>query len=747
MPLLSISRTIYDPATKGFITSTPDAKALPNIKEWINQHNPVIYWYVLRIDNLTDASIDQWAVELYAHQALSITEVYLDGIDRRFEVRKRERDPWSEKYVLSIPRQVGIPLIGKGTRRIFFKVDIDCKEGLMHEYGISGQFIAQGTNPIEIKEKMFKYSCKVGEFRQIFDNNPDEASHYAEKRLVSKYSSNSVQIFTNSFRMIHELYGYCHSNSLNRDDLLQKLHLLHTSFESVPEIAGERISPLIHDGIRELDVIVDRDKFAPRFITLCDALVELLHIEVMGAEMKGIPSHVSPKSEPSKHNITNNEPHANSGQKECPECGNIIDSSNKALRCKECGTLFCNTCEGWYREERKRGQKPLCENCFDAEQDRVREEATKNAWDEAEGKKKKEEERLRREQEQKEKELRAKEEWEGKKRLDELRKKQEEENDRLEKEREDRERKEERLRQEKLRKQVEHEQNTARRDAEPKGRKKLEAIRRVNKKNWEREQQANLRTQERKARKGDEQKEQERQHKEKKGHEKLVSKSNSIGIKFTHIPAGEFMMGSEEYMLKPVHKVVIRMPFYLGTYPVTQREWKSVMGDNPSYFKGDDLPMDNVSWVDVQEFIKKLNKEEGTDKYRLPSDAEWEYAARARTTKRYSFGDSESKLGDYAWYRDNSGGKTHPVGQKKPNAWGLYDVHGNICEWVQDKWHNNYNDAPSDGSAWESGNEPHRVHRGGSWDDYAKSCQSAYHNASGPGNLYKNLGFRLLQEL
>jgi hypothetical protein len=288
LPSLSISLTIYDPSTKDFITSTPDTKALPHIKQWINQHNPVIYWYILRIDNPSDASIDQWAVELYAHQALSITEVYVDGIDRRFEVRKRERDPWSEKYVLSIPRQVGIPIIGKGTRRIFFKVDIDCKEGLMHEYGISGQFVAHGMDPVEIKEKMFQYSCKVGEFRQIFDKDPHEASMYAEKRLVGKYSSNSVQVFTNSFRMIHEQYGYCHSGSLNRDDLLQKLHLLHASFKGIPEIAGDRITPLIHDGIRELDVIVDREKFAPRFIKLCDTLVELLHIEVMGAELMDV---------------------------------------------------------------------------------------------------------------------------------------------------------------------------------------------------------------------------------------------------------------------------------------------------------------------------------------------------------------------------------------------------------------------------------------------------------------------------
>lgn len=146
-------------------------------------------------------------------------------------------------------------------------------------------------------------------------------------------------------------------------------------------------------------------------------------------------------------------------------------------------------------------------------------------------------------------------------------------------------------------------------------------------------------------------------------------------MKFTLIHAGEFLMGSEENdWEKPSHKVKITNPFFLGTYPVTQREWKAVMSDNPSRFKGDDLPVESVSWDDAQKFIKKLNAKEGTNQYRLPSEAEWEYACRANTTTRYSFGDDESRLGEYAWYAKNSDHKTHPVGQKKPNSWGLYDT-------------------------------------------------------------------------
>ena len=223
--------------------------------------------------------------------------------------------------------------------------------------------------------------------------------------------------------------------------------------------------------------------------------------------------------------------------------------------------------------------------------------------------------------------------------------------------------------------------------------------------------------------------------------------TNSIGMKFALISEGDFMMGSKEFdYAKPVHKVTISNPFYLGIYPVTQREWEAVMGDNPSHFKGDDLPVENVSWDKVQKFIKKLNEKEGIHKYRLPSEAEWEYTARAGTTTRYSFGDDESELGDYSWYSNNSEGKTHPVGQKNPNPWDLYDMHGNVWEWVQDMWHEGYDGAPTDGSAWEKGGDD-RVDRGGSWRDDASRYRSASRGSGVPGSPSYVLGFRLLREL
>ena len=227
--------------------------------------------------------------------------------------------------------------------------------------------------------------------------------------------------------------------------------------------------------------------------------------------------------------------------------------------------------------------------------------------------------------------------------------------------------------------------------------------------------------------------------------------TNSIGMEFVLIPSGSFMMGADQESEpadgdeEPRHPVTISKAFYLGKFEVTQSQWVAVMGDNPSEFKGDNMPVDSVSWDDAQAFLQKLNQMEGTDKYRLPTEAEWEYAARAGTESTYSFGNDTADLGDYAWYDENSGGVTHPVGQKKSNPWGLFDMHGNVAEWVQDWYAQSYQ---PDQSIDPQGNPygRYRVMRGGCWDYPDWYCRSSDRAAAPPDFRTNPHGFRVVLE-
>jgi formylglycine-generating enzyme required for sulfatase activity len=222
--------------------------------------------------------------------------------------------------------------------------------------------------------------------------------------------------------------------------------------------------------------------------------------------------------------------------------------------------------------------------------------------------------------------------------------------------------------------------------------------------------------------------------------------TNSISMEFVLIDAGTFQMGAADgwELERLVHSVCISLPFYLGKYPVTQAQWATVLGNNPSAFKGHpDWPVESVSWEHVQEFIQKLNARESNEYYRLPTEAEWEYACRAGSTTVYCFGDNSSQLGEYAWYRENAGGQPHPVGLLKPNAWGLYDMHGNVWEWVQD-WCGPYvAEAVPNPPGAASGVD--RVNRGGSWVFDDRFCRSAARGHVTPDHRAYDLGFRLLK--
>jgi formylglycine-generating enzyme required for sulfatase activity len=237
------------------------------------------------------------------------------------------------------------------------------------------------------------------------------------------------------------------------------------------------------------------------------------------------------------------------------------------------------------------------------------------------------------------------------------------------------------------------------------------------------------------------------------------------GIKLKRIPAREFLMGSPDEDKdasgdeKPRHQVRITRPFYLGVTEVTQGQYRAVTGQSPSHFKGsDDLPVEQVSWNDTIAFCNRLSEAEGLkpyyrfgageqsggDGYRLPTEAEWEYACRAGNPARYSFGDDPASLGEYAWFgEDLLKGSTHPVGQKQPNAFGLYDMHGNVWEWCWDGYSEKYYaqspvDDPS-GPLQASG----RVVRGGGWLSGPQNARLANRDGYTPGNRYINLGFRL----
>ena len=227
----------------------------------------------------------------------------------------------------------------------------------------------------------------------------------------------------------------------------------------------------------------------------------------------------------------------------------------------------------------------------------------------------------------------------------------------------------------------------------------------------------------------------------KTGDVRTITLPGGAKMEMIYVAPGSFMMGSPESEEghdddEKQHHVTLTKGFWLGKYEVTQAQWKSVMGNNPSHFKGDDLPVENVSWYDCQEFIRKVNAQLNCGA-RLPTEAEWEYACRAGTSGPYAGGGLDSM----GFYRDNSGWKTHPVGRKIPNPWGFYDMHGNVWEWCND-WSSDYpSGSVIDPAGPASGVK--RVLRSGSWNYFAGSCRSADRDLWKPGTRNSNRGFRL----
>ncbi len=240
--------------------------------------------------------------------------------------------------------------------------------------------------------------------------------------------------------------------------------------------------------------------------------------------------------------------------------------------------------------------------------------------------------------------------------------------------------------------------------------------------------------------------------------ESKVTSSSTPGVYFEElqsgvtqrmrwVPPGRFLMGSPEGEVgrfadeDPQHEVTLTRGFWLFDIPVTQDLWATVMGENPSRSKGGRRPVENVSWEDCLEFAKSLSDRFQGVSVSLPAEAQWEYACRAGTDTSYSFGDDPVNLAECAWYNENSGGETHDVAQKRPNAWGLYDMHGNVLEWCHDYWSDNYASAKSvDPTGPPEGSS--RVLRGGSRRDYARGVRSAYRYSARPDYQFGSVGFR-----
>ena len=242
--------------------------------------------------------------------------------------------------------------------------------------------------------------------------------------------------------------------------------------------------------------------------------------------------------------------------------------------------------------------------------------------------------------------------------------------------------------------------------------------------------------------------------------QKIEDLGNGIKLEMVYIPGGSFLMGSPDNEQgryeseSPQHEVILQ-PFYMSKYPITQEQYQAMMGNNPSNFKGENRPVESVSWHDAIEFCKKLSRKSGKI-YRLPSESQWEYACRAGTTTPFYFGETiTSELvnynGNYPYAyapKDKYREETTDVGSFPPNAFGLYDMHGNVLEWCQDIWHSNYNGAPTDGSAWETGGDSNkRLLRGGCWSSYSRNCRCARRGYDDAGIHFYSWGFRVVSSV
>ncbi|HUQ68517.1 MAG TPA: SUMF1/EgtB/PvdO family nonheme iron enzyme [Planctomycetaceae bacterium] len=230
-----------------------------------------------------------------------------------------------------------------------------------------------------------------------------------------------------------------------------------------------------------------------------------------------------------------------------------------------------------------------------------------------------------------------------------------------------------------------------------------------------------------------------------------VREFTNLKIKFCWCPPGDFEMGSSEtssdhQLNESQHKVTLSRGFWMQQTELTQNQYQQLMGSNPAFYKGEQNPVDSVTWNEANEFARRLSElppeKKAGNLFRLPTEAEWEYACRAGSTTVFTHGDDEAGLEEFAWYHKNSARTTHPVGKKKPNGWGLHDMHGNVSEWCQDFYGDHSREAAIDPRGPPSGDK--RTLRGGGWFQVAMWQRSSHRDAFVPSARYVGLGFRLV---
>lgn len=225
----------------------------------------------------------------------------------------------------------------------------------------------------------------------------------------------------------------------------------------------------------------------------------------------------------------------------------------------------------------------------------------------------------------------------------------------------------------------------------------------------------------------------------------LAQRTNSLGMVFLRVPPGEFVMGSSSYSFETLpHPVRLSRVFWLGRTEVTQAEYQQVMGATPAAFPGARHPVEQVSWEEALEFCRRLGTREGAS-YRLPTEAEWEYACRAGTRASFGFGDDDTRLGEYAWYDASACRQTQPVGTRKPNGWGFHDMHGNVWEWCADGYREDaYRSLPATDPVAEPIG-PFRVMRGGCWGNRPLLCRTARRDFFEATDRSSGIGFRVVR--